>query len=120
MSVASVGGIRKDLQPGTLMLPDQIIDYTHGRESTFAEYGSHQVTHTDFTWPYCEAMRQSCLQALKMAGEDSMEGGVYGCVQGPRLESKAEIDRMASRLLATRLGSTRDAGELESVAFSLS
>jgi 5'-methylthioadenosine phosphorylase len=95
VAAATVGGIHPELRPGRLVVPDQIIDYTHGRDMTFAEYGNQQVTHADFTWPYCESTRQCCIRALKVAGEDFMEGGVYGCVQGPRLETKAEIDRMA-------------------------
>lgn len=96
VSIATVGGIGPELWPGRLAVPDQIIDYSHGRETTFAEYGNgDQVTHLDFTWPYCEAMRQRCMTALTECGEDFLVGGTYGCVQGPRLETKAEIDRMA-------------------------
>jgi len=96
VSVATVGGISPDLSPGRLCVPDQIIDYTHGRETTFTEYGNgNQVTHLDFTWPYCETMRQRCIAAIQAAGEDYKDGGTYGCVQGPRLETKAEIERMA-------------------------
>jgi 5'-methylthioadenosine phosphorylase len=95
VSVASVGGIHADLTPGRLAVPDQIIDYTHGRETTFQAYGEGQVTHLDFTWPYCPEMRERCLTALRLAGEDVMHGGTYAAVQGPRLETKAEIDRLA-------------------------
>jgi 5'-methylthioadenosine phosphorylase len=95
VSVATVGGIHPGLKPGDLCVPDQIIDYTHGRETSFTDYNGKPVTHLDFTWPYCEAMRQRCMQALKQAGETFMTGGVYGAVQGPRLETKAEIDRLA-------------------------
>jgi len=95
VSVATVGGIHPDLGPGRLCLPDQIIDYTHGRESTFAEYNGKPVAHLDFTWPYCADMRARCERALKQAGEDFLDGGVYATVQGPRLETKAEIDRLA-------------------------
>ena len=96
VSIATVGGIHPDFYPGRLAVPDQIIDYSHGRETTFADYGNgDQVTHLDFTWPYCEEMRQRCMAALDEVGEDFMAGGTYGCVQGPRLETKAEIDRMA-------------------------
>lgn len=95
VSVATVGGIHPELSPGRLVVPNQVIDYSHGRETTFAEYGEKPVAHLDFTWPYCEDMRQCCLQALQRAGETYMDGGVYACVQGPRLETKAEIDRLA-------------------------
>lgn len=94
-SIASVGGIHPEMWPGQLAVPDQIIDYTHGREHTFAEYDGKPVTHLDFTWPYCEEMRQRCMLALAQAGEEYLDGGTYGCTQGPRLETKAEIDRMA-------------------------
>ncbi|MDO9227495.1 MAG: S-methyl-5'-thioinosine phosphorylase [Pseudomonadota bacterium] len=95
VSVATVGGIHGDLAPGCLAVPDQIIDYTHGRENTFADYGDKPVTHLDFTWPYCDDMRQRCIAALERAGESFINGGVYASVQGPRLETKAEIDRLA-------------------------
>jgi len=95
VSVATVGGIHPELKPGDICVPDQIIDYTHGRETTFTEYNGKPVTHLDFTWPYCEAMRQRCMQALTKAGETFMASGVYGAVQGPRLETRAEIERMA-------------------------
>ena len=95
VSVGTVGGIHPDLAPGALCVPDQILDYTWGRINTFSEYNGHAVTHLDFTWPYCEDMRERCRQALHMAGERFLDGGVYAAVQGPRLETKAEIDRLA-------------------------
>ena len=95
VSVATVGGIHAGFTPGRFCVPDQIIDYTHGRETTFAEYNGKQVAHLDFTWPYCENMRQRCMEALAQAGEDYMAAGVYAAVQGPRLETKAEIERLA-------------------------
>ncbi|MBI5937878.1 MAG: S-methyl-5'-thioinosine phosphorylase [Betaproteobacteria bacterium] len=94
VSVATVGGIHADMYPGRLAVPDQIIDYTHGRETTFFVPGEQQVTHIDFTWPYCREMRERCMAALKRAHEDFRDGGTYGAVQGPRLETKAEIDRL--------------------------
>ena len=94
VSVASVGGIRKDLGPGTLMLPDQIIDYTWGRGSTFFEGADAPVTHIDFTQPYSSALRQRIREAAGLCGERLAEGGVYAATQGPRLETAAEINRM--------------------------
>jgi 5'-methylthioadenosine phosphorylase len=94
VSVASVGGIRADLGPGTLAVPDQIIDYTHGREFTYFHGTDRSVVHVDFTQPYCEPLRQRLLRAAEEAGEPVVAGGTYAATQGPRLESAAEIDRL--------------------------
>ncbi len=94
VSVATVGGIHPDLIPGTLVIPDQIIDYTHGRGATYFLQSDKPVTHLDFTYPYCEAMRAALLQAADNAGIRLRARGVYGAVQGPRLETAAEINRM--------------------------
>lgn len=94
LAVASVGGIRPDLKPGQLVIPDQIIDYTHGRASTFFE-GCEQVEHIDFTWPYDETLRQGLAAAAEAIGEQVVQGGCYACTQGPRLETAAEVRRLA-------------------------
>lgn len=94
VSVASVGGIRAELAPGILMVPDQIIDYTWGRKSTFFEGGDTPVRHIDFTHPYDQALRQRLLAAISAAGEYAVDGGVYASTQGPRLETAAEINRL--------------------------
>ena len=94
VSVASVGGIHPALKPGTLAIPEQIIDYTYGREFTYFDGGDRSVVHVDFTHPYCEPLRQRLLQAASAAGEAIHEGGTYAATQGPRLESAAEIDRL--------------------------
>ena len=93
IAVASVGGIRADLTPGTLVVPDQIIDYTHGRAFTFFDGHEKSVTHIDFTWPYSEDMRRKILDAARQAGEACVNKGVYAAIQGPRLETVAEINR---------------------------
>jgi len=92
-ALASVGGIRDDLGPGTLVVPDQIIDYTYSRDSTFCEAGS-AVTHVDFTQPYSMSLRGRLLGAAAAVNEALADGGVYACTQGPRLETAAEIDRL--------------------------
>lgn len=101
LAVAAVGGIAAGLEPGCIVVPHQIVDYTYGREHTFyAEKdvdgagGSAGVMHVDFTNPYCESLRQRVLQAAGPAGIAVVDGGVYGATQGPRLESAAEIDRL--------------------------
>jgi len=109
VSVATVGGIHPDLTPGAIVIPDQIIDYTWGRKATFFECGSNcdvkPVVHMDFTWPYCDSLRQVCMQACQLAGEKYIDGGVYASVQGPRLETAAEITRL-ERDGATMVGMT--------------
>jgi 5'-methylthioadenosine phosphorylase len=93
-SVATVGGIRRDFGPGALVVPDQIIDYTWGRASTFFEGPGAKVTHIDFTEPYSAGMRKAILAAAKACAEAIADGGCYGATQGPRLETAAEIARM--------------------------
>lgn len=94
LAVASVGGIRADFTPGSLVVPDQIIDYTWGRKATFFEDDDKPVHHIDFTHPYDEDVRQRILGAAARAGETVFDGGVYGATQGPRLETIAEINRL--------------------------
>jgi 5'-methylthioadenosine phosphorylase len=94
ISVASVGGIRREFGPGTLVLPDQIIDYTWGRRSTFFEGPGNPVTHIDFTEPYSAALRTRILEAARACGETLGARGVYAATQGPRLETVAEINRL--------------------------
>ena len=95
ISVASVGGIRDDLKPGDIVVPHQIIDYTWGRRSTFHEGENCTVTHIDFTDPYDESLRQRLLKAAEKVRVVVGDGGTYGTTQGPRLETAAEIVRMA-------------------------
>jgi 5'-methylthioadenosine phosphorylase len=103
LSVSAVGGINLSLKPGSIVIPDQIIDMTHGRDSTF--YDSNKVVHIDFTEPYCPELRRSLIRA----GIDSETGieksGTYVCVNGPRLETKAEI-KYFSRIGADVVGMT--------------
>jgi 5'-methylthioadenosine phosphorylase len=94
VSVASVGGIRKDLWPGVLLLPHQVIDYTWGRPCTFFEGPGAPVNHIDFTEPYSKGLRARLLKAAAACGERITEQGVYAATQGPRLETAAEIDRL--------------------------
>lgn len=94
VSVASVGGIREDLSPGVIVLPDQILDYTYGRAMTYFDVRNHPITHIDFTFPYTQELRQQILEAAHHAGEKCLDGGVYAAVQGPRLETAAEVNRL--------------------------
>jgi len=93
VSIASVGAIRVDFAPGTLVVPHQILDYTHGRETSFSGI-ERPVVHIDFTHPYCERLRRRLLDAAVAAGYPASDGAVYAATQGPRLETAAEIDRL--------------------------
>jgi 5'-methylthioinosine phosphorylase len=95
IAVAAVGGIRPEMRPGHLVIPHQLIDYTWSRFQTFFEE-DEQVTHIDFTHPYCEELRQQLLAAAHSSSYPFKlhPQGVYGATQGPRLETAAEINRM--------------------------
>ena len=94
IAITSVGGIRADLAPGSLVVPDQIIDYTYGRDSTYFDSKDRPVTYIDFTRPYNEKLRQQVLAAARQGGEPCMDGGVLAVTQGPRLDTAAEVNRM--------------------------
>jgi 5'-methylthioadenosine phosphorylase len=105
LAVASVGAIAPEYSVGDLVLPHQLIDYTSGREHTFFDGGDREVVHVDFTHPYTESLRERCRAGALAAGIPIHDGGVYGAVCGPRLETAAEIDRLG-RDGATVVGMT--------------
>jgi 5'-methylthioadenosine phosphorylase/5'-methylthioinosine phosphorylase len=94
IAVAAVGGITPEMAPAHIAIPDQIIDYSHSRLHTFFEDENYPVTHIDFTYPYNRALRAALIIAAKNADINISPIGTYGCTQGPRLETAAEIKRM--------------------------
>jgi 5'-methylthioadenosine phosphorylase len=94
LSVCTVGGITAEFPAGAIAVPDQIIDYTWGRGSTFFEGADQPVVHVDFTHPYDEATRRLLIDAAADAGEAVVPRGTYAAVQGPRLETAAEVIRL--------------------------
>ena len=95
IAVNAVGGIAPDyLDSERLVFPDQIIDYTYDRQHTFFGNDLQQVTHIDFTEPYCVELRKLLIEAAKLAKLPHVDHGTYGATQGPRFESAAEIRRM--------------------------
>lgn len=92
LGVNAVGGINDSMGPEVIVIPDQIIDYTWGRQSSFSE--ENNVIHADFTYPYTEELRQRLLEAAEKVSVSVCDGGVYGATQGPRLETAAEINRL--------------------------
>jgi len=94
LAVNAVGGINAQHAPESLVIPDQIIDYSYGRDHTFFADDLDRVVHIDFTWPYTQALREKLLEAGNNCGLQPADGGVYACTQGPRLESAAEVRRL--------------------------
>ncbi len=93
ISVTTVGGIREDLKPGVIVVPDQIIDYTHGRDATYFETRDKPFSNADFTLPYSNSLRKRILRSAQEIQQPCKDGGVYAATQGPRLDSIAEINR---------------------------
>ncbi|MGQ9424633.1 S-methyl-5'-thioinosine phosphorylase [Gilvimarinus sp. F26214L] len=94
LAINAVGGIRADMAPGCLVCPDQIVDYTWGRDHTFFDDCGEQVNYTDFEHPYSPEWRQRLLDLARERNLQIIPNGVYGCTQGPRLETAAEIRRL--------------------------
>ena len=94
VGLAAVGGIAAGLGPRAFAVPDQLIDYTWGREHSFHDSESLPVRHVDFTEPYCPRLRHDLLCACAAAGVPAVAAATYGATQGPRLETAAEIARM--------------------------
>ena len=95
LAIATVGGIRPSLKCGDLLVPDQIIDYTWGRESTFFDgVDGGGVGHLETALPYCMALREIMLRAADTVAVPVQSGGTYAATQGPRFETAAEINRI--------------------------
>ncbi len=94
IAMAAVGGITENMEPAHIAIPDQIIDYSYGREHTFFADDLEDVTHIDFTYPYAQSIRAKLINIATEKNIAVSPIATYGCTQGPRLESTAEIVRM--------------------------
>lgn len=92
VAVNVVGTIAPAFRPGELAVPEQLIDYTWGRDSSFGG-GERGVLHAEFAEPFAARLAARVLAAGRSLGME-MQRGVYGVTQGPRLETVAEIDRL--------------------------
>jgi len=88
VSVSAVGSLREDIAPGDLVLPDQFIDRTWGRESTF--FGDGLVAHVAFGDPVCGQLSATVFSAAEAGGARIHRGGTYVCIQGPAFSTRAE------------------------------
>lgn len=93
VAVNAVGGISAENSPGSLTLPDQLIDYSWGRAHTFSMSAEDELQHVDFESPFAGPLRSALLKAAANAKLKVNDGGCIAVTQGPRLESSAEIQK---------------------------
>lgn len=93
IAVNAVGGIHPELGPAQVAVPDQIIDYTYGRDHTIYDGKNSQLDHVDFTYPYSESLRELLVSEAGNQNIKILTRGCYGATQGPRLETAAEVRR---------------------------
>ena len=94
IAVAAVGSMDKALPPGAIAAPDDLIDYSWGREHSYSSSPDQPLLHVEFTAPFCPTLRAKLLEAAGRAQVPILDQGVLGVTQGPRLESAAEIRRL--------------------------
>ena len=94
ISVSIVGGIRSDMTPGRFVVPDQLIDYTFLREHTFFDGEDKEIHHINFSDPFEQNLRKVIIDAAHESDLDPSEEAVYGVVEGPRLQTIAEVKRL--------------------------
>ena len=88
LAVSAVGSLKKEIEPGHVVVPDQLIDRTFHRESTF--FGRGIVAHVGFADPYCRNLGLRIAEAARGAGATVHEGGTYVCMEGPLFSTRAE------------------------------
>ena len=91
ISVSAVGSLKEDIHPGDIVVPDQFIDLTKTRVSTF--YGAGVVAHVSMADPVCGVLSEMLMSASLRAGATAHEGGTYVCMEGPQFSSRAESFR---------------------------
>jgi len=94
VAINTVGVITADRHPGQIAIPDQLIDYTSGREHSIYDGTGDELDHIDFTNPFTSDLRNALLTAAVAAGISVYDGGVYAVTQGPRLETTAEVNKL--------------------------
>jgi purine nucleoside phosphorylase len=90
----TVGVIAAGQHPGQIAIPGQIIDYTYGRDHSIHDGESASLDHIEFTEPFAADLRRQLGRSAKRAGIETHDAGVYAVMQGPRLETIAEVNRL--------------------------
>lgn len=88
IGIAAVGSLKEEMRPGDIVVPDQFIDMTKTRISTF--YDGPKVVHVSLADPFCSEMRSAAIEVLKDLKLRHHDKGTYVCVEGPRFSTRAE------------------------------
>jgi 5'-methylthioadenosine phosphorylase len=88
VGVSAVGSLREEIEPLHMVVPDQIIDRTRGRSSTF--FGEGVVAHIGFADPFCPETQSALVASAREAGATIHDGGTYVVVEGPAFSTRAE------------------------------
>jgi 5'-methylthioadenosine phosphorylase len=88
LSISAVGSLREEIAPGHVVVPDQFIDRTRQRVSTF--FGHGLVAHVQFADPFCPNLSRTLVEAARAEGATVHAGGVYVCMEGPQFSTRAE------------------------------
>jgi 5'-methylthioadenosine phosphorylase len=88
ISVSAVGSMKETIRPGDVVLPDQFIDLTKRRDSSFFDQGI--VAHVAFAEPICRSLADALAGAAQTVGATCQRGGTYVCIEGPQFSTKAE------------------------------
>jgi 5'-methylthioadenosine phosphorylase len=94
LSISACGSLRQDYAPGQVVIPDQLLDWTHGRPRTF--FGDGAVVHVSVADPFCPRLSEWCLQSVRAAGGVGKEGGAMITIEGPRFSTRAESNTYRS------------------------
>jgi 5'-methylthioadenosine phosphorylase len=90
LASGAAGSLREEIRPRELVVPDQVIDRTFKRASTFFDEGV--AVHVEFAEPFCPALRRCILSAARSAGISARDGGTYVCMEGPQFSTVAEAN----------------------------
>jgi 5'-methylthioadenosine phosphorylase len=88
VSISACGSLRDDFAPGDIVIPDQLVDFTHNRARSFFENG--MVVHVGVAEPFCTELSALLLEAVNEAGGVSHQGGTFITIEGPRFSTKGE------------------------------
>lgn len=95
LALSTVGSLHTELPPASTVLLSNFMDFTHQRPTTFYDGDDGVVAHVDVTYPYCPSLGARVLQKGRGLGMEIVPKGVYACMEGPRLETAAEIAMLA-------------------------